>query len=144
MTRELARVLEAPTPEVAKSLSPQDLVFHREKIRFSIQTVLSVYFQPHEDDAVRTAQLAWWCDELEDWTVEQVQWALRKWNRENPRIRPTPGDIVKICKDERGRRIAASRPAIRAEPEREKISAERASEIMAEVGFEPKRMGGGA
>lgn len=108
--RELALYenLPAPTPELARTLSPQALDSHREKIRFSVQTVLSAYYQPNCSPEVQAAQLAWWCDELEDWEIEQVKWALSAWNRENPRTRPTPGDILKICKDEWGRRYAAS------------------------------------
>ena len=102
--------LPAPTPQHAKSLSPQGLADHRAKIAFDVKTVLSAYFQPHEAEEIKAAQLAWWCDELQDWTEEQVLWALRKWNRDNPDKRPTPGHILAICKDARGRKVAASLP----------------------------------
>ena len=90
------------TPEVTKSLSPQEVEDHRAKIAFEVGIVLSVYFQPQEDAATRAGQLAWWCDELEDWKQEQVVWALRDWNRSKPRIRPTPGDILAILNTKRG------------------------------------------
>ncbi|WP_083195215.1 hypothetical protein [Pararhodobacter sp. CCB-MM2] len=78
-------------------------------------------------------QLSWWCDELQDWTLEQAVWGLRKWNREHPRTRPTPGDIVVILKAERGRQKAADVAAMTAsrEPERQPASAEAVAEIMA-------------
>lgn len=79
--------------------------------------VLSAYFQPHEDERIKAAQLAWWCDELEDWTQEQVVWALRQWNRDNPRLRPTPGDIVAVLKRKRGETIAAQRKVDQSHPE---------------------------
>jgi hypothetical protein len=69
--------------------------------------VLSAYFQPHEADEIRAAQLAWWCDELQDWTREQVVWGLRQWNRENPDKRPTPGHILAALKKARGKKHAA-------------------------------------
>lgn len=106
--------LPTVTPEVTKSLSPQEVEGHRAKIAFEVRTVLSVYFQPHEDDAVRAGQLAWWCDELEDWEQEQVVWSLRKWNRDKPRIRPTPGDILAILNKQRGQ-AEVKRAAARAE-----------------------------
>jgi len=86
--------------------------------------------------------MQWWCDELQDWKIEQVRWALRKWNREQPRKRPTPGDIVGILKAERGRRYAEQVKANRQdEPQQvERVSAERASEILAQAGFRPKKM----
>jgi hypothetical protein len=112
----LRRDIPPPTPQIAKSLSPQERIAHRETIASEVKTVLSAYFQPHEDERIKAAQLAWWCDELEDWTQEQVVWGLRKWNRDNPRLRPTPGDIVAILKLARGKKVAAQMKA--QEPQR--------------------------
>jgi hypothetical protein len=108
--------IPAPTPQIAKSLSPQQLDAHRAKIASEVKVVLSAYFQPHEDERIKSAQLAWWCDELEDWTQEQVVWALRQWNRDNPRLRPTPGDIVALLKRKRGETIAAQRKVEQSQP----------------------------
>ncbi len=68
--------------------------------------MLSAYFDPSESDEVKAGLLAWFCDELQDWKHEQVVWGLREWNRENPRRRPTPGDIVAILKRARGEKFA--------------------------------------
>jgi hypothetical protein len=105
-----------------------------------VKIVLSAYFQPHEDAAIIAGQVAWWCDELEDWTHEQVVWALRKWNRDNSRIRPTPGDIVAICKKARGMKIAKEARAELPppEPERKPVDKEAAARILAEAGFAPR------
>lgn len=140
------RDIPTPTPQIAKSLSPQERIDHRQMIASEVKTVLSAYFQPHEDDSIKSAQLAWWCDELEDWTREQVVWALRKWNRDNPRWRPTPGDIVSICKKQRGMKLAKE---MRETPPKEpkdtepKLTAEDKARIAAELGLPvltPKRM----
>lgn len=145
MGTEIAKLdLPAPTPQTAKSLSPQERTDHRQKIASEVKVVLSAYFQPHEDERIKAAQLAWWCDELEDWTQEQVVWALRKWNRDNPRIRPTPGDVVAICKDARGRKMASLPKPVNAAPARERVDKEKAAQILAEAGFAPKRFGGEA
>lgn len=145
MAQEIAhrREIPTPTPQIAKSLSPQQLSEHRARIAFDVRTVLSAYFQPHEAEEIKAAQLAWWCDELQDWTQEQVLWALRQWNRQNPRARPTPGDILLICKEARGRKIAASLPKPDPAPERKPIDKETAARIMAEVGFSPRKMPSG-
>ena len=142
MGTEIARrEIPAPTPQIAKSLSQQQLSEHRARIAFDVRTVLSAYFQPHEAEEIKAAQLAWWCDELQDWTQEQVLWALRQWNRDNPRLRPTPGDIVSVCKKARGEKIAATLPKQEPEPERKRVDRETAAKILAEAGFAPKRMG---
>jgi hypothetical protein len=132
------REIPPATPQIAKSLSPQDLRDHRAGIASEVKVVLSAYFQPHEAEEIRAAQLAWWCDELQDWTREQVVWALRQWNRENPRSRPTPGDIVRICKEARGRKIAASLPKPEPVKARKPIDRETAARILAQAGFAPK------
>ena len=91
---------------------------------------------------MKAAQLAWWCDELQDWTREQVVYALRKWNREKPRLRPTAGDIVSMLKKLRGEKEARKMIADRAapqEPPKERISPDRAAEILAEAGYTPKK-----
>lgn len=115
MTRNLpAKItapLPAPTPQHAKLLSPQELSAHRQAIAFDVKVTLSAYFDPSEAEEVKAGLLAWFCDELQDWTHEQVVWALRSWNRENPRRRPTPGDIVALLKKARGEKIARERAA---------------------------------
>jgi len=118
MTTDLTTLpqhLPRPTPELAQSLSPPQLEEHRTKIASEVRIVLSAYFQPHETEEIKSGQLAWWCDSLEDWKREQVVYALRKWNEQNPRLRPTPGDIVKLLKDARGKaeaeRMRLSKPA---------------------------------
>lgn len=88
-------------------------------------------------------QLSWWCDELQDWTLEQAVWGLRKWNREHPRSRPTPGDIVGILKAERGRQKAAEVADLTARPDtpREPASPEAVAEILARAGYAPRGFG---
>jgi hypothetical protein len=129
MGTEIAHRVEypEPTPQVAKSLSPQALHEHRAGIASEVKVVLSAYFQPHEADEIRAAQLAWWCDELQDWERVQVVWALREWNRQNPRLRPTPGDILRLCMDARGKaEWAKIKPilALPQEPERPPVTDE--------------------
>lgn len=133
--------IPTPTPRVSDGMSKQELTDHRARIAFDVRTVLSAYFQPHEAEEIKAAQLAWWCDELQDWTQEQVLWALRQWNRDNPRLRPTPGDIVSVCKKARGKKIAATLPKQEPEPERKRVDRERAAEILAQAGYAPKRFG---
>jgi hypothetical protein len=121
---EIKRDIPPPTPQLAKSLSPQDLHEHRAMIASEVRVVLSAYFQPTEAEDVKAAQLAWWCDELQDWTREQVVWGLRKWNRESPRARPTPGDIVGILKAQRGKAEAARMPKLQPLPQQSEITEE--------------------
>ena len=139
MTTDLTLRAEIPhpTPQHAKSLSPQGLQDHRSGIAFEVRTHIRWF---ERDERVIAARLSWWCDELEDWTQEQVVWALRKWNRENPDKEPTPGHIVQMMKQARGKKIAASLPKQEPEPERKPVDRETAAAILAQAGFAPKRM----
>lgn len=81
-----------------------------------------------------------WCDILEGMTQDAIGKACMAYLRDEPRRKPVPGAIYALA------RSFTPAPVVvhRAEPEREKISAERAAEIMAEVGFRPKTFGGEA
>jgi hypothetical protein len=103
-------------------------------IVFEVRTILSAYFLPHEDQAIRDSQLGWWCDELHDWEIEQIVWSLRKWNRDEPRKRPTPGDIVRILKDQRGKSEAARMPKAEPQPERKPATKEEAADVLKAAG----------
>jgi hypothetical protein len=80
---------------------------------------------------------------LQDWTQEQVVFALRKWNRDKPDSEPTPGHILAMMKELRGRKVAASLPKHNQTPEtpaieRHPVSRERAAQIMREAGIRIK------
>lgn len=139
------REIPPPTPQVAASLSPQELREHRARIAFEVEVVLSTYFQPNEAEHIKAGQLAFWCDVLQDWTVEQVCYALRRWNGFNPDKRPTPGHISAMLREIRGRK-EAERMAMRRRPEPQrddlpKMTAERAAEITAAAGIRLKTFG---
>jgi len=97
------------------------------------------YWQSTPPEQVKAAILADWCDALEDWTQEQVVWALRKWRNENPNKRPNAGHILALMKEARGKKIAAQLPKQEQDDARERVSADRAAEIMAQAGFNIRR-----
>lgn len=100
------------------------------------------YWQSSPPDQVKAGILADWCDTLEDWKRDQVVWALRKWRNNNPNKKPNAGHILMLLKEARGKKIAKELPKTSPEPQRERVSAERAAEIIAEAGLEVKKFGG--
>lgn len=123
-------------------MSPAECVAHRARIAFEVEVILQGYWQAELSSEMKAAVMADWSDELEDWTVEQVRWGLRQWRKDNPRRKPNPGDVVAILKEQRGKTEMAKLAAIAPpQPERpEPISAERATSILAEVGFNVRRI----
>lgn len=63
---------------------------------------MTAYWDRRLDPLVKAGALAWWADELEDWSVDQVRWALRQWCRDEPRIPPNAGHILALLKRRRG------------------------------------------
>jgi hypothetical protein len=70
-----------------------------------------------------------------------IQNACVQYLRDEPRRKPTPGAILELTRAAAPppRLIVSHQPA---PPKPERISAERANEIMNEVGFRPKNFGG--
>ena len=113
-------------------------VAHREWIGGAILTLLSHYWR--EDDPVElTAAIgADWADVLEGIPQEYIQKARIQYQRDEPRKKPTPGAIYQLA------RSFMPKPVIvptEPEPERERVSADAAADILAKAGFSPKRMG---
>jgi hypothetical protein len=81
-----------------------------------------------------------WCDILEGMPQDAISKACMAYLRQEPRRKPTPGAIYALAREYMPKPVIVAKPQ-QAEPERERMTAERAAEIMAEVGFRPKRMG---
>ena len=140
------RDIPTPTPRLTRSISPQERTEHRQKIAFDVEVILDGYWKTMPPPQIKAGILADWCDTLEDWTQEQVLWALRKWRNENPDKRPNPGHILAICKKQRGMKLARE---MRDTPPQEpkdaelKLTAEDKARIAAELGLPvitPKRI----
>lgn len=101
--------LPAPTPRLTQYLSQQECEGHRAQIAVEVEIILDGYWQTRPDFEMKAAILADWMDELEDWHVDQVRWALRHWRSVNPSKKPNPAHIVAILKGERGKSYVAMR-----------------------------------
>lgn len=118
---------------------------HREWIGGRALTLLSHYWR--DDDPVElTAAIGQdWADVLEGIPQDYIQKACIQYQRDEPRRKPTPGAIYQIAKALMPR-PAVVRPRIDnftpMRPPEERCSPEAAAEIMARVGFRPRRFGG--
>lgn len=83
-----------------------------------------------------------WMEALQDFPLSEVQGACREWVNTNPRKMPNEGDIRGMIMSARSKRVAKL-PRPDQEPDRQRISAERAAEIVAQAGFAPRGFGGG-
>ena len=122
----------------ASSMLPHERTEHRRAIAGVVQVILNGYWRPDDSDEMRAAILRDWCDTLENWKPESILAALRQWRDENPDKRPNPGHIVRALKDAWGKRHADQVRAALAPPveqPKQRVGAQRAAEIMAELGI---------
>lgn len=117
-----------------------------------IASLLAQYYQGDISESMMKAIADDWRHELQDYPAWAIAKAVRWWTgRENQdrRKKPLPGDIADRAQKEMGpllvagsaiRRFDAGLTALPAPEPSERISKERAAEIMAEVGFGLRKM----
>lgn len=116
-----------------------------------VASLLSQYYAGNVTDQVMAAIADDWRRELADYPAWAIANAVRWWiGSENTdrRKKPLPGDIAERAKKELGpiliarsaiRRFDNGTMAIQIKERRERISSEKADEIMAAAGFRPKK-----
>lgn len=99
--------------------------------------ILQGYWDKQPPPEVKAGILADWADALEDWSQEQVLYALRKWRNDQPNKTPNPGHILSLLRELRA--TAEWKRAPKKEPpiplEVAPISYERRAEIARELGL---------
>lgn len=116
----------------------------------TITALLSIYYQPDEDEDIFRLQMALWRDALSDLPQQALEMAIRERTRSSSRSRPVPGEIrelaqrftnyrpAQIITDDNGRPFGPGRELTAAE--RDKCMAA-LSELARHLGTpEPKRM----
>lgn len=122
-----------------------------------VAALLSPYYEKDTPQSVRKMEAEDWLQELSEYPQWAIERAVRWWkSAENPdrRKRPLEGDIGAICR----REVDVPKTALRMlefrrngrdftppdDRPKERVSAERSAQILAEVGFAVKRMNGGS
>lgn len=106
-----------------------------------IATLLSHYWREDDPSELNEAMGRDWADILEGMPQDAIAKACMAYLRSEPRRKPSPGAIYALAREYLPRPVVVPRP-IAPEPERKKMTAERAAEIMAEAGYRPKKFGG--
>jgi len=108
-----------------------------------VLTLLNHYWRADDPVEMSAAIARDWADVLEGLPQEFIQKACIKF-QQTSRSKPTPAAIYALTRDLMPAPVVVHRSAPREpEPERERMSADRAAEIMNEVGFRPKNFMGG-
>lgn len=102
-------------------------------------TLLSHYWREDDPSEMDAALARDWCDILEGMTQDATHRACQAYLRSEPRRKPTPGAIYELAFGFMPRPVV-----VRSAPEDRpvRVTAERAAEIMVEVGLRPRKFGG--
>lgn len=133
----------ANLPEAKSFSGPslQERQSRREWILGRIATLLSHYWREDDPSELNEAMGRDWADILEGMPQDAIAKACMAYLRSEPRRKPSPGAIYALAREYLPRPVIVPRP-IAPEPERQRMTAERAAEIMAEAGYRPKKFGG--
>ena len=120
--------------------SLQERQSRREWILGRIATLLGHYWREDDPSELNESMGRDWADILEGLPQDAISRACMAYLRNEPRRKPSPGAIYALAREMMLRPTVV--PKTQQEAPRERMSAERAAEIMAEVGFRPQRFGG--
>lgn len=130
------------SPASLTALSPEQ---RRERLLWiagRVKTLLSSFYDPREDEALEEAVLDDWIAILEGQPRRYVQEACVAYLADPPRTkggsprRPIPGDILALARRFQARDLPQEQSApTKAETPRERVSPERATEMLLEAGF---------
>lgn len=83
--------------QAGRNVQPRDMridMEHAAWIAGRIEVLLSHYFQPETPMEVREAAIDDWVEALSSRSRHAIEHACSSWLRDQPRRRPTPGDIM--------------------------------------------------
>lgn len=115
---------------------------HREWIGGRALTILKHYWRDDDEDAVTAAIGKDWADVLEGLPQAAIQKACIRYQRDEPRRKPTPGAIYQLARE------MMPRPAVVQSPPRQeatdtapRCTPEAAQAICDAAGYSPKKFG---
>jgi hypothetical protein len=121
---------------LSKSLASQDLAKHRAMVALELEVMAKKLdrfgWERDRGSAAHDRLVTDWMDALQDYPLAEVQAACRAWIQDAPRRMPNEGDIRGKIIAARAARVALMPRSPEPEPERERVSPERAAEMTAE------------
>lgn len=133
------------TLPLSKCLGLQDLAQHRAMVAVELEVLAKKMdrfgWERDRNSPAHDRMIVDWMDALQDYPLDEIRAACREAVKARPNSMPNEGHIMSEIMKARARFLLVNRPEQKPEPPRDRPTAERAAEIMAEVGFRPKRMG---
>lgn len=152
MTHALAAANEYPkaanglTLPLSRSLASPELAKHRALVAVELEVLAKKLdrfgWERDRNSPAHDRLIIDWMDALQDYPLDEIRAACREAVMARPNAMPNEGHILSKIMEARAAFVRLNPPTTAPEPRQERMSAERAAEIMAEAGFRPKAFGG--
>lgn len=131
---------------MSRSLASPELAKHRAMVAVELEVLAKKLdrfgWERDRNSPAHDRLIIDWMDALEDYPLDEIRAACREAVMARPNAMPNEGHIVSKIMEARAAFIRLNPPTTAPESRQERMSAERAAEIMDEVGFRPKTFGG--
>ena len=125
-------------------LGSQELGKHRAMIAVELEVLAKKYdrfgWDRDRGSIAQDRMLVDWMDALQDYPLDEIKGACRAAVLADPKHMPNEGHILAKIVDARRVFVAARKRDAEPEQPRERITADRAADILRDAGFSPKRM----
>ncbi len=133
------------TPLLRTFLGSQELAKHKATLGVELEVLAKKFdrfgWDRDKGSAAHDRLIADWMNALQDYPLEEVQAACAKAVLDNPNKMPNEGHIREQIEKARAAVVARMPKSAKPEVQREVVSGEAATAIMAEVGIKLKRFG---
>lgn len=134
------------TLPLSRSLGSQDLAQHRAMVAVELEVLAKKLdrfgWERDRNSPAHDRIVMDWMDALQDYPLDEIRAACHEAVLSRPNAMPNEGHIIAEIQKSRALFLRLSGPKHEPEPERNRVSAERAAEILAEAGFKPKTFTG--
>ena len=134
------------TLPLSKSLGSQELAKHRAMVGVELEVMAKKYdrfgWERDRGTYAHDRMMSDWMGVLQDYPLAEIQRACAEAAIGSPKNMPHEGHIVNLIRAARKAHVRALPRRPEPEPDRERVTPEESRQVMADVGFKPKIMGG--
>lgn len=140
---DLPKAENGLTLPLSRSLGSRALAEHRALVALELEVIAKKQdrygWDRDRNSPAHDRLVIDWMDALQDYPISEIRTACREVVQARPNLMPNEGHIVARIQQNRAEFLRRNPKPQAPETQRERLTAERASEIMNEVGFRPKR-----
>ena len=146
--QSLPKAANGLTLPLSRSLGSRALAQHRAVVAVELEVLAKKMdrfgWERDRNSPAHDRLVIDWMDALQDYPLDEIRAACREAVKAKPNAMPNEGHIIAKIMEARALFVRLAPKVQVQEPIRERVSAERTAEIMADIGFRAKTFGGAA